>query len=148
MKNSSLILRDCIPADIESLATLTTELGYPTAASEMEVRLKEISENPNCRTIVAEQDEQIVGYMGLLKSSSWEHNECFVRIQALVVKSDYRKFGVGKSLIAYAESWGREIGARSITLNCGNREERAAAHKFYVSVGFEAKSTGYKKDVL
>jgi hypothetical protein len=56
MKNSSLILRDCIPADIESLATLTTELGYPTTVSEMEARLIEISKNPNCRTIVAEQD--------------------------------------------------------------------------------------------
>jgi GNAT superfamily N-acetyltransferase len=148
MKNSSIILRDYIPSDLESLAILTTELGYPTSVSEMEVRLKEISENPNCRTIVAEQDSHVIGYMGLLKSSSWEHNECYVRIQALVVKSEYRKFGVGKSLIAYAESWGREAGARSIVLNCGNREERNSAHKFYHSVGFEAKSTGYKKDVL
>ena len=148
MKNSSLILRDCIPADIESLATLTTELGYPTTVSEMEARLIEISKNPNCRTIVAEQDVQIVGYMGLLKSSSWEHNECFVRIQALVVKSEYRKCGVGKLLIEFAESFAREINAKSIVLNCGNREERNSAHKFYVSVGFEAKSIGYKKVVL
>jgi GNAT superfamily N-acetyltransferase len=144
----NLLIRDYITTDLESIAILTTELGYPTTISEMEARLEEISKNPNCRTIVAEQDAQIIGYMGLLKSNSWEQNKCFVRIQALVVKSEYRKFGVGKSLIAYAESWGREIGARSIALNCGNREERDSAHKFYLSVGFEAKSTGYKKDVL
>jgi GNAT superfamily N-acetyltransferase len=144
----NLLVRDYIPSDIESLAMLTAELGYPTTASEMEVRLKEISENPNCRTIVAEQDSHVIGYMGLLKSSSWEHNECYVRIQALVVKSEYRKYGIGKSLIAHAESWGREMGASSIILNCGNREERDSAHKFYLSVGFEAKSTGYKKEIL
>lgn len=148
MKILNITLRNFIITDLESLAILTTELGYPTTVSEMEARLKEISENPNCRTIVAEQDSRVIGYIGLLKSSSWEHNECFVRIQALVVKSEYRKYGVGKSLIAYAETWGREIGARSIALNCGNREERNSAHKFYVAVGFEAKSTGYIKDAL
>ena len=144
----NLLIRDYILSDLESLAILTTELGYPTTVSEMEARLVEISKNPNCRTIVAENETQVIGYIGLLKSNSWEHNECYVRIQALVVKSEYRKYGIGKSLIAYAESWGREVGARSIVLNCGNREERNSAHKFYVSVGFEAKSTGYKKDVL
>lgn len=148
MKSSNLILRDYIPSDLESLSFLTTELGYPTTVSEMEARLVEISKNPNCRTIVAEQDSQVIGYMGLLKSISWEHNECFVRIQALVVKSEYRKYGIGKSLIAYAESWGREIGARSIVLNCGTRAERDPAHRFYPSVGFEAKSIGYKKEIF
>lgn len=147
MKSSNLILRDYIPSDIESLAILTTELGYPTTVSEMETRLVEISKDPNCRTIVAEEGEQIVGYMGMLKSASWEHNECFVRIQALIVKSEYRKNGIGKSLIEFAEFWGRELGARSIVLNCGNRAVRDSAHRFYPSVGFEAKSIGYKMDI-
>jgi GNAT superfamily N-acetyltransferase len=110
----NLLVRDYIATDLESITILTNELGYPTTASEMEMRLEEISKNINCRTIVVEHETRVIGYMGLLKSSSWEHNECFVRIQALVVKSEYRKFGVRKSLTAYAESWGREIGARSI----------------------------------
>jgi len=148
MKNSRRILRDYIPSDLESLAILTTELGYPTTTSEMEVRLKEISENQNCRTIVVEHDKQVVGFMGMTKNQSWENNGCFLRIQALVISANYRKLGVGKLLIEFAESFAREINAKSIVLNCGNREERDSAHKFYVSVGFEAKSIGYKKSVL
>lgn len=148
MNISNISLRDYILADIESLAMLTTELGYPTTVSEMKARLVEISKNPNCKTIVAEQDSKIVGYMGLLKSTSWEQNDCFVRIQALVVKSEFRKYGIGKSLISYAESWGREIGARLIALNCGIREERDSAHKFYAKIGFETKSIGYKKNIF
>jgi GNAT superfamily N-acetyltransferase len=142
-----MIVRECIFSDIESLAILTTELGYPTTVSDMESRLTEISKNPNCRTIVAEINSVVVGYIGLLKSTSWEQNGCFIRIQALCVKSEYRKLGVGKALIDYAETWGKEISAKSLVLNSGNREERASAHKFYPKIGFEAKSTGYKKDI-
>lgn len=144
----NLHIRDYFHSDLESLAMLTTELGYPTTVSEMKARLVEISKNPNCRTIVAEHDSKIVGYMGLLKSTSWEQNDFFIRIQALVVKSEFRKYGIGKSLISFAESWGREIGARLIALNCGIREERDSAHKFYAKIGFETKSIGYKKDLI
>lgn len=143
-----MIIRNFISSDLEYLAILTTELGYPTTISEMKTRLNEIYKNPNCQTIVAEIDNQVVGYIGLLKSTSWEQNGCFIRIQALCVKSEYRKLGIGKALIDYAEFWGKEIGAKLLALNCGNREERASAHLFYPKIGFEAKSTGYKKDII
>ncbi len=143
-----VILRKSIPSDINSLAELCTELGYPASLEEISLRMSHISKQENCKTIVAELGGKVVGFMGMTMNMSWENNGCFLRIQALVVTEKYRKLGVGKLLLDYAECYANEINAKSIALNCGNRSERENAHKFYLSVGFEAKSTGYKKDVL
>lgn len=141
----NLILREPFLADIISLAALCEELGYPTSAEEMSLRMSRISEQENCKTIVAEVDDKIVGFMGMSINSSWEQNESYLRIQALVVSAKYRKLKIGKQLICFAENWAKENNMKAINLNCGNRPERENAHKFYTTMGFEAKSTGYRK---
>lgn len=147
MKILNITLRNFILIDIESLATLTTELGYPTTIEDMTSRMSEILQQPNSKTIVAELHGQIVGFMGMSKNLSWESNNCSLRIQALVVSEEYRKLGVGKALIDFAESYAKEIKAKSLILNCGNRYDREIAHRFYTALGFEAKTTGYRKEI-
>jgi GNAT superfamily N-acetyltransferase len=144
---SNIYLRESLPTDLLTLASLCTELGYPTSTEDMTARTAEISLQPNSKTVVAEVNNQIVGFMGITKCLSWEQNGCFVRIQALVVSEQYRKLGIGKSLIDYAESWAKEMDAKHLVLNCGNRPERDSAHKFYSKIGFEAKSMGYKREL-
>ena len=142
-----LSIREYQVKDMDSLAILTSQLGYPTTIEEMSLRMSHITKQANCRTIIAEFDGKVVGYIGVVKSPFWEQNGHYIRIQALIVDSDYRNSGIGKALINYAESWGREVGAKLIALNCGNRPERENAHKFYTAMGFEAKSTGYRKQI-
>jgi GNAT superfamily N-acetyltransferase len=143
-----MILRQSLPTDLITLALLCTELGYPTTIEDMSLRMAEISLQTNSKTIVAEINNQVVGFMGMSKNIFWEQNGHYVRIQVLVVSEKYRKQGIGKSLIDYAESWARDIDAKLLALNCGNRPERESAHNFYPKMGFEAKSTGYKKIIL
>ncbi|WP_242698129.1 GNAT family N-acetyltransferase [Bacillus sp. SD088] len=57
----------------------------------------------------------------------------YIRIVAFVVDSNYRGKGIGKKLLAEAESWARRIGATGIGLNSGNRPERFNA-KLYKSM--------------
>jgi len=148
MVNSNVIARDFRASDIPSLSLLTNELGYPTSEKEMSERMASITKNKHYKTVVATIGEQILGYMGLYQCFFWEQNGHFVRIQALVVKHEYRKMGIGRLLIGVAEDWAKEIGAVLVVLNCGNKTERDAAHQFYPSMGFEAKSTGYIKNIL
>ena len=60
---------------------------------------------------------------------------------------DFRRKGVGELLIKNAESWAHEIGALTITLNCGNKSQRNEAHKFYPEMGFKHISSGYTKEI-
>ncbi|WP_267879771.1 GNAT family N-acetyltransferase [Pontibacillus marinus] len=62
--------------------------------------------------------------------------------------TNYRRKGIGKILIEEVESWAEKQGAIAITLNSGNRSERAEAHQFYSSMGYTSKSIGFGKKLL
>lgn len=140
-------IRDFIHTDIADITTLTNELGYPTTESEMKERMSRIVVNTHYRTFVAVHEEVVVGYCGVFLYDCWEHNEQVMRVEVLVVRPTTRRLGVGKRLIDAAELWAFEKGAKIISLNSGNRDERESAHKFYPQLGFEARSTGYSKRV-
>jgi GNAT superfamily N-acetyltransferase len=145
--HKTIHIRHWAPTDLEALARLNTELGYPTTVEATTEQMAIIATLNNYVTAVAEVDGQVVGYVGFVNNYFWEQSGHFIRIQALVVQEACRKFGVGKQLIEYVEAHARSIGAKLLVLNCSNRESRAAAHRFYPSVGFEVKSTGYIKNL-
>jgi GNAT superfamily N-acetyltransferase len=140
-----MTIRDATSADIPAMADLITQLGYPTTPDQMATRFARLSAEPNQRTLLAEDDLGPVGLIGLFKHQSWEYDDPFVRILALVVSSRARHQGVGEALIGAAERWAAEIGATRLVLNCGNRPERAIAHQFYPAMGFKIVTTGYSK---
>lgn len=126
--------------DLDKLAELMGELGYPTTIEEMKERYKNIRSNESYYTIAAEYDRKIVGMIGLNKGYFYEKNGVYVRIVALVVNKEYRNKGIGKNLIVNAEKWAVEQGAKTILLNSG--VQRDEAHRFYKNIGFD--NTGYR----
>lgn len=144
---TTINIRPYESSDHTALATLTTELGYPTSPDQMFHRMHTMSRQESYRTFVAIQGQKVIGYAGVSKQSYWEKDGCFLRIQALVVSHEYRRSGVGKLLVEAAEKHAKSTGANAVLLNCGNREEREGAHHFYKRMGFEPKSTGYVKNV-
>lgn len=147
MEKLKIIIRDFQFKDLQGITTLNIQLGYSTTESEMNKRMNIILKNSNYKTFVASLDNKVVAYIGLINNYFWEQNGHFIKIQALVTHEEFRKNGIGKLLMQSAEQWGKEIGAKLSVLNCGNKEEREAAHKFYSKIGFEAKSLGYIKQL-
>ena len=111
----------------------------------MTKRMETVNQLRNYWTYVAVIDKNVIGYMGLNKNYFWEQDGSYIRIQALVVDEKYRRLGVGQKLTEFAEKLARRLNIKAIILNCGNREERQAAHQFYSKMGFVPKSTGYIK---
>ena len=145
MYETSILIREFTLSDIPFLTELTNELGYDTTVKEMTARMNAIITLDNYWTLVAVTDDNVIGYIGLTKNYFWEQDGHYIRVQALVVSSKYRQLGVGQKLINSAEQLARQMNSKVILLNCGNRDERQSAHKFYPKVGFEPKSTGYIK---
>jgi GNAT superfamily N-acetyltransferase len=145
--NGALRIRDASPEDVEALALLMNELGYPTTIGEMSTRFQNISVHPDYKTIVAVLNEDIVGMAGLFKGAFYEKNGLYMRILAFVVKQSSRKLGIGKLLIKASEDWAIEQGLNTILINSGNRDERQAAHAFYQKMGYAVKSSGFVKEL-
>lgn len=138
-----IVIRTARQEDAAALAELMNELGYPSTQAQMSERMEAILLQPAYTTLLACLGDSIVGMLGACHQHYYEHNGSYVRILALVTHKDHRKIGVAQTLLAAAEDWARERDAGALVLNCGNREERAAAHKFYAARGFRARSTGY-----
>src|ERR1700731_2439609 len=92
-------------ADAAALADLMTQLGYPTRASEMEMRMETIFADKNYATFVAVGEGKVCGMIGTFTCYSYEHNSPSGRILALVVSEKIRGHGVGQALIAAAENY-------------------------------------------
>lgn len=145
MHEEKIIIEEAGVADISALSELMNELGYITSIHEMNVRFQNILNQKDYKTFVATVDKEIVGMVGLTRNYAYEKNGFYVRVLALVTSHKVRQNGIGKKLMETAENWAREIGADTILLNCGNREERAIAHIFYQKLGYQIKSTGFIK---
>src|SRR5690349_20618926 len=103
--------------DVTELAQLMCELGYQTTKSEMQMRLERIAADERYRTFVAVHDVKVCGMIGTLTCASYEHNAAGRRIVALVTSETLRGHGIGRALIAAAESDFAQRGITRIALN-------------------------------
>lgn len=145
--NKNLLIRGYESKDLGAITGLSIELGYPTTVEQMASRIGEIFHCDNHWTLVAEFETKVVGYIGMSLNYFWERDGKYLRIQALVVSENHRKSGIGRKLLEASEVLAKQHGAVAIQLNCSNREQRRAAHKFYADNAFKATSTGYVKEV-
>jgi GNAT superfamily N-acetyltransferase len=140
-----MIIRTAQSADVEALANLMTELGYPTSSEDMHRRYEAISADPSYATLVAASGGEVLGMVGLHFERSYESDGNLARIMALVVGSAHRGRGVGEALISAAEDWGRRKGAGDLMLTTHKR--RARAHEFYRRMGYEATGYRFRKEL-
>ena len=145
LSENELIIRDARIEDIQALALLMDDLGYPTHVEQMQTRFNRINSHPDYKTIVAELNDEVVGMAGLCKGIYYEMDGIYMRIVAFVVKESCRKMGIGKKMILAAEHWAVEQGLNTILINSGNRAERQTSHLFYEQMGYSVKSLGFVK---
>src|SRR5262245_3493894 len=138
-------IRDAELNDAPELAALMCELGYETDCAEMETRLALILLNPVCKTFVAVMDGHVCGMIGTVMYPSYEHNDPSGRILALVTSSATRRRGIGRALIAAAESDLAQRGIRRVALNTSLNPEDA--HQFYDSLGYERNGWRFVKRI-
>ncbi|HEY7414172.1 MAG TPA: GNAT family N-acetyltransferase [Ktedonobacteraceae bacterium] len=136
-------IRPVVLSDAPELAPLMEQLGYPTTASEMEQRLKNILPQSDYHALVAICDGHMVGMIGLCVRWGYQANDLRGEIIALVIEQEYRSRGVGARLVAAGEHWFQERGASRIIVGSGNW--RPDAHRFYERLGYQATGVRFVK---
>ena len=135
-----ITLRPARIEDAPTLATLMTQLDYPTSESQMRRRLELLARNDTFGAIISERDGAVVGMIGLRVERGFEFDGMQGQIAALVVDAQFRGQGIGRLLVAAGEEWLRQRGAGKAIVTSAHR--RKETHRFYEKLGYE--STGLR----
>ena len=135
-------LGDVTAADIPALPELLEQLGYPSAPDAVAARIGRIGDASG-RVLVARQEDEVLGVMALEFLALLHHDDDLCRITALVVADRARGRGVGRRLVAEAERIARE--RRCLRIEVTSAEHRAAAHAFYLALGYDEKRKRFLK---
>jgi GNAT superfamily N-acetyltransferase len=140
-RDRAIKVREAEPADAGRIAVLLTQLGAPGVdEAEAERRLSRGEE----RVLVAvDGDQAVIGLVAVKQDLCLGHAEPLLRITALVADAERRRSGAAGALITATKELARRLGCFGIELTCGLTPERAAAHRFYPSQGFEITSHRY-----
>ncbi len=137
----SLTIRPMTAGDALAVAGLSEQLGYPVAAALVAERLDVISRTPSNSFYVAELAGKVAGWVHIYGVHLLESPCFFAEIGGLVVDVNARRQGVGRALMAQAETWARKDGYAEVRLRSGLH--RTEAHKFYQSIGYTLTKTSH-----
>jgi len=125
--------------DIEPVAALITQLGYPAAPPDIARRFARIDGRRDDQALlVADDGRAVVGWMHVGAHPYLESDES-AEILGLVVAEGQRSRGIGAALVRAAEKWAAQHGCR--VLRVRSRTTRPRAHAFYERDGFERIKT-------
>jgi ribosomal protein S18 acetylase RimI-like enzyme len=105
------VVREVLSEDSEQLAAILTELDYPATLEFVRGRLANLSLDNETKVLVADYGGNIAGFVSVQLLPNLRAERPSGRITALVVRSEFRRGGVGRMLIAAAE---HSLGSRVV----------------------------------
>lgn len=132
---SEIIIRQVKFEDAGGIAQLSGELGYPTSIEEIKQRIEQMVESAeNVIFAAITPDDTVIGWIHVFSAMRLT-SKPFAEIGGIVVAEDYRRQGIGKSLLANAEKWA--IKKDLTKLRVRSRASRNDAHSFFIDLGSE-----------
>lgn len=142
MKGFRMIIRKARLSDSKAIASLLSQLGYPSNIGSFQRRLKNLAGRLDL-ILVAVEGHKVLGFISL-HLIPMVHEEGFLgRVTALVVDVNRRGKGVGRKLLGAAEAYARKKGA--VKAEITSREPRKGAHAFYRGMGYKEYRTRFLK---
>jgi GNAT superfamily N-acetyltransferase len=142
---SSLRVRPASLQDADAIASLVTQLGYPSDVAQVAARLELVKTDEAIRALVAEQDGQVIGMIGLMVFPAFHRDGQHGYVTALVVDAVVRGSGAGAALLEAGEAWFREQGVSKLNLTTALHRE--GAHGFYEKRGYTYSGKRYTKNL-
>ena len=129
----SLKTRSAALEDAGSIADLAAQLGYPSSAETVALRMRRYLGNDDERIIVAELDGSVVGWTSVALVDHF-YTPLYAEISGLIVDEKRRGYGIGALLLEEAKAWAKARGVDTLRLRANAL--RKDAHRFYLREGF------------
>jgi ribosomal protein S18 acetylase RimI-like enzyme len=120
--------------DAQAIAGLLGELGYPASAGEVRSRLDRLLGHSDRDVLVTESAGELVGVAAYQVITLLERSRYHCRLTTLAVRSDHRRRGIARKLVAAVESAAREADCFRLEVTTQVRRKEALA--FYEANGF------------
>jgi GNAT superfamily N-acetyltransferase len=132
--------------DALAVAGLLAELGYAASEEGVRDRIGRAAGDTDSQfTFVAEVSGEVRGCVSGYAAPYFPKGTLVCRVTALVVTSLHRTRGIGKALMGAAAAHARRAGCAEIEVTTS--EDRAAAHRFYETLGFVRTSRRYLREL-
>jgi GNAT superfamily N-acetyltransferase len=125
-------VRSATPDDATAVSELSAELGHPVPPAEVPDRLALVLAGGGA-VMLAVDGQRPIALMCLARLHSMHASGQVAYITALVITTDSRGRGVGRTLVNEAIQWARAHGCDRISVT--SAEHRADAHAFYPRCG-------------
>lgn len=127
-------IREARVEDAKGICTICSEeLGYLCEPCLVEEKLKKLDSEREAVFVAVSDENTVLGYIHIERYDTL-YLETMGNVLGLAVKSTCRRNGIGKLLVAEAESWAKHCGIKLIRLNSGFT--RKDAHEFYRNLGY------------
>ena len=123
-------------AYFDQIAELNREAGFPASSEDIKRRLLVLPDGD--RLILGLDGERLIGYAHLRVAHDLLNEET-AELVSIIVRESYRRQGVGRRLIAAAETWATQSGKARLLLH--TEVVRTEAHAFFIALGYEETST-------
>jgi GNAT superfamily N-acetyltransferase len=128
--------------DVERVAELSAQLGYPVSTVDLQSRFMRITTTIGHALFVAlDEKNTVVGWVHVHNIDRLEV-ERYADIGGIVVDAAMRGKGVGRALMRCAEAWALDSGYDRVKLSSG--AHRIEAHAFYEHIGYSNIRTSYR----
>ena len=136
-----LKIRPAIARDSSFVYPLAKAMAtsFEVVKDSFDLSFEEILSDPAAICIVAEKEEEIVGYLIGFDHRAFYANGRVSWVEEVYVLEDLRNQGIGKRLMKEFETWCIERDSKLVAL------ATRRASRFYEAIGYEDSATFYKK---
>lgn len=120
--------------DTQAICDLLKQMGYSQPLILIQEKFEILHNDPKAVTLIAEEDDQIFGFLSLYFIPQIALQGDFAKVCYLCVDENIRSKGIGHLLLQQAEQLARQRGCDRMELHSG--EQRTLAHQFYLREGY------------
>lgn len=140
-------IRSVRAEDADDLYDLCSQLGYSISKDDIKLNIQGILGKSDYVVYVAvSPDEKVIGCIQAQMSLVF-YSKPMIEVNGLVVDKNYRKKGIGNSLLKQIELFARERNCTFINLRAN--VIRKEAHEFYKKLGYEEikRQVNFRKEL-
>jgi GNAT superfamily N-acetyltransferase len=140
---TAVAVRSARLEDADQLARLFGQLGHPQTGDALHGQLEKVLADPRADVLVADDGGALVGAATYFFVPVAHDSRPWCRITTLVVDEAHRGQGIGRMLMAAAETAARDAACSRIEAT--SALHRAGAHRFYERLGYGRTSAHFLK---